>query len=138
MKLSKDFSQFETRNYEQAQRYCVPDVNLEYFSAAVPMTVQLAFFSAGTDTCTVRRLKVQLGLQVQAPCKQKGQFTLQKKGRCVVFILKLPANVIKEGYRYEERWHRCCNSHSCAHLCHAAHSIKINIRLKFSAIVSFI
>lgn len=44
----------------------------------------------------------QLVKLFQAACEQKGCLTLQKKGRLVVLILKLPANGIKSGCRYKE------------------------------------
>lgn len=44
----------------------------EGLSAAPHVPVQLTVFSHGSAACTVRQLKVRLGLQVRAACKQKG------------------------------------------------------------------
>jgi len=75
----------------------------EWLFAASHRPVQLSAFSGGSAACTVRPLTVQLGLQVQAACEQKGRVFLQRKGECVFFIPKLPTSVIKEGYGYKEQ-----------------------------------
>lgn len=112
----------------------------EWLSAAPHTPVQLTAFSDGSAVCTVSQLKLWVGLTRVGSLWRERPIFLQRKGKCVCFILKLPASVIKEGYGCMEQWHHSggdrCNSHSVLHcVWHAAPSlsIRINTRLKFVA-----